>query len=129
MLDFVGLRVELGGGQKRRAGHVFFNFQYRRAQHCRCFRAVSDFVVARFVHAKNGVASKKVGIESDRPSLVKKVFELAIRTISNMAFGGQGEGLTFVCAVGVARRGLRQNGLAEKQAEQHLEQCPIALNG
>lgn len=94
---------------------MVLDFQHRGNQNGGRFGAVCDFVIARFAHAKNWVAAKKVVAERDRPGLVEKVFEPVVRAVGNMAFCGQHESLVFARAIGVAGRGLREHHLAEKK--------------
>jgi len=75
-------------------------------------------IITQFGHTGSRVVAKKGVAESDRPGLVEKVCELVVRTVGKVAFCGQGETLTLVCTVGVAGRGLGENGLAGQQ-EQH----------
>ena len=94
---------------------MVFDFEHGRAQNRWRFRAVGDFIIARFAYSKNGVAAKKVIAESDGSGLIKKVFEPIVRAVGNVAFGGQREGSVFARAVGVAWRSLRERRWMNKE--------------
>ena len=93
---------------------MVFDFEDGRLQRGEGRRGVDDFVITEFGHPGNRVVAKKGVAESDRPRLVVEVRELVIRAVGEVAFCGQGEGLTLVCAVGVAGGGLREHRLTGK---------------
>jgi hypothetical protein len=94
---------------------MVFNLEHGSAQNCWRFRVISNFIIARFAYSKNGVAPKKVIAKSDRSGLIKKIFEAVVRTICNVAFGGEREVFVFARAEGIAGRSLRERHLMSKK--------------